>query len=64
MRFFRIVVVTGSVQISGHDCYELGAVLSVVGFAHLNARDFGDAVVLVGRFQGGGQEVFPFHGVG
>lgn len=56
-------IVPGSIEVCRHHRYKLGAVLPVVGLAHLDPRDLGDGVGFVGRFQGAGQEVFLLHGL-
>ncbi len=61
---FRVVVVTGAIEVGGHDAAVINpvasAVLAVVAFAELDAGDLGDGVGLVGGFQRTGeQRVFP-----
>ena len=52
MRIFEVEVVVGSIEIGGHHSDEVGAVLEIVGLAHLESGYLGDGILLVGVLQG------------
>ena len=58
MAVLRVVVVSRAVKVARHHAAVVGAVLSVVALAHLDAGDLGDGVGLVGGFQRAGEQVF------
>ena len=58
---FKVVVVTGTIQVGRHRRQELRSVLPVVGRAHFDARDFGNSVRAIGRLKRPGQQVALFH---
>ena len=53
----QIVVVARAVEVGRHDRKIAGAVLAVVGPAHLDASDLGHGVGAVRGFKGAGQQV-------
>ena len=63
-----MVVVTGAVEVGGHDAAVIHPVaftiLSVVAFAELDAGDLGDGVGLVGGFQRASEQGVFAHGLG
>ena len=63
MRILRVKIIPRPVKIRRHDGHKLGAVLTVVRLAHLDAGDLGDGIRLIRRFQRAGQEVFLLHGL-
>ncbi|KAG0921978.1 hypothetical protein G6F31_020095 [Rhizopus arrhizus] len=56
MAAVQVVVVMRAVQVGRHGADKARAVLALVGFAQLQARDLGDGVRLVGGFQRAGQQ--------
>ena len=64
MAVLQVVVVARAIQVGGHGGQKAGAVLAVVGRAHLNACDLGQGVGAVGGLQRAGQQVLFAHGLG
>ncbi len=64
MSVVKVEVVAGSVEVGGHDCDVVGAVLSVEAFAEFEPGDFGDGVRFVGEFEGRGEQCVFVHGLG
>ena len=56
----EVEVVSGSIEVGGHQRDRVEAVLLAVGFAGLNACDFGDGVPFVRGFEGARQKIFFF----
>jgi len=63
VRVGQVVVVSGAVEVGGHDGEVAGAVLAVVAPAQLNAGDLGDGVGPVGGFQRPGEQVLFLDGL-
>ena len=64
MRIFEVEVVVGSIEIGGHHSDEVGAVLEIVGLAHLESGYLGDGILLVGVLQGRREQAVLAHGLG
>lgn len=62
--FFEVEVVVGAVQVGWHNGQEVGAVLDVVAFTHLDAGNLRNGIGFVGVFQRAGEQVFFLHGLG
>jgi len=57
MGTLEIIIIVRAVKVGGHCGNEIAAVLAPISLAHLDARDLGDGVPLVGGFEGAGEEV-------
>ncbi len=64
MGVLQIKIISGSVQISGHQADGIKAVLLVIGLAHLDTGDFGHGIPLIGRLQLASEEMLFLHGLG
>ncbi len=53
---FQVEVVVRSVEVGRHHRNEIGTVLNVEALAHLQARDLGNRIRLVGIFEWSGQQ--------
>ena len=60
---FQVEVVVRAVKVRGHHGEVVGAVLQVVAFAHLEARNLCDGVFLVGVFEFAREEGVFLHGL-
>ena len=60
---FQVEVVVRSVKVCGHHGDVVGAILQVVAFAHLEARNFRNGVFLVRVFEFACEERVFFHGL-
>src|SRR5690606_41237620 len=63
MRMFRVVVVAVAVQVGGHHRYEIAAVLVMVSFTQLDARNLGDGVGLIRGLQQPGEQILLLDGL-
>ena len=63
MAVFKMEVVIGAVEVRRHHSEIVGAVLQVVAFAHLEARNFCNGVFLVGVLKFAREESVFFHGL-
>ena len=59
----EVEVVTGAVEVGGHDADGVEAVLAAIGLGHLDSGDLGDGVGLVGGLERAGEEVILAHGL-
>ena len=64
MAILQVEVVVGAIEVGGHHGNIVGAVLQVVALAHLEARNLGNSVLLVGVLQGRGKQAVLLHGLG
>ena len=63
MAVFRVIVVARAIQIGGHGADGVKTILFAIGLAHLDARDFGQSVGVVGWFQRPCQQVLFLDGL-
>ena len=64
MGVLQIKIITGSVQVGGHQADGIEAVLLMIGLTHLNARDLGHRIPLIGGLQLTGKQMLFLHGLG
>lgn len=60
---FKVEVVVRAVKVRGHHGEVVGAVLQVIAFTHLEARDLCDGVFLIGVFEFAREEGVLLHGL-
>lgn len=63
MAVFRVIIVTCAVEVRRHGADGVKAVLLAVGLAHLDARDLGQGIGIIGGLQGSGEQVLLFDGL-
>ena len=51
MAVFRMIVVSGAIQIGGHGADGVKTILFAIGLTHLDARDFSQRVSIIGWLQ-------------
>ena len=51
MRVLKMEVVVRTIEVSGHHCDIIGAILQVVALTHLQAGNLRDGILLIGVFQ-------------
>src|SRR5262245_40450946 len=60
VRGLEVVVVIWPIHVGGHGADKVAPVLPSVGLAHLDARDFGYGIPLIGGFEVASKQVFFF----
>ena len=56
MAIFEVEIIVGAVEVGRHHGYVVGAILQIVTFAHLQARNLSQGIFLVGVFQWRGEQ--------
>ena len=64
MAIFRMIVVARTEQVGGHDAAAVPPILTVIAFAQLYARNFGNGIGLISWLQRAGQQQVLPHGLG
>ena len=54
----EVVVVVGPIHVGRHGANEIATVLPTVGLTHLDARNLGDRIPLIGGFERPGEQGF------